>query len=65
MSESDSGELFNLVRERYGDRLTPQELEDVRSQVDRVIELADALRAVELDPRDEPLSLFQPYRVEG
>jgi hypothetical protein len=47
--------LFTLVRERYGDRLTPEELEAVRAGVRAMVEGARALRAVRLDNADGPL----------
>jgi hypothetical protein len=47
--------LFALVRERYGSRLTPEELEAVRSGVAAIVEGARALRAVRLDNGDGPL----------
>lgn len=59
----DRDELFNFVKSTYGDRLTTEELEEVRKGVERIIEMADALRSVKLDYRDEPLPLFKPYRA--
>jgi hypothetical protein len=47
--------LFALVRERYGGRLTPEELEAVRKGVATIVEGAQALRAVRLDNADAPL----------
>ena len=46
--------LFALVRERYGHRLTPEELEAVRTGVSAIVEGARALRAVRLDNADGP-----------
>ena len=46
--------LFALVRERYGPRLTPEELEAVRAGVSAIVEGARALRAVRLDNADGP-----------
>jgi hypothetical protein len=54
--------LFALVRERYGDRLTPAELDDVRRDVAGVVLAARALRAVRLDNADAPFPPFVPYR---
>ncbi len=56
--------LFALVRERYGDRLTPAELDEVRKGVEGVVLTARALRAVRLENSDEPSSLFIPYRAD-
>jgi hypothetical protein len=54
--------LFNMVRDRYGDRLGPEELEGVRKGVEAVVEAAEALRSVKLENSDEPFSVFKPYR---
>ncbi len=53
MSEVDL--LFALVRERYGGRLTPDELEAVRTGLAGIVEGVRALRAVRLDNADGPL----------
>jgi hypothetical protein len=53
----ESGEvdlLFALVSERYGSRLTPEQLEQVRAGVAAMVEGARALRAVRLDNADGP-----------
>ncbi len=55
--------LFALVRERYGDRLTAAELEEVRKGVEGVVQAARALRAVRLENTDEPFPPFIPYRA--
>jgi hypothetical protein len=47
--------LFALVRERYGDRLTPEQLEAVRTGVAAIVDGARALRAVRLDNADGPV----------
>ena len=54
---------FALVRARYGDRLTPAELEDVRTSVEGIVQAARALRAVRLENSDEPFPPFSPYRA--
>jgi hypothetical protein len=56
--------LFTLVRDRYGDRLTPAQLDDVRKGVEGVVLAARALRAVKLENADEPFPPFVPYRAE-
>ena len=68
MSEAKTEEanvLFDMVQRRYGDRLTADQLDEVRKGVERVVEAAEALRAVRLDTGIEPLSVFNPYREEG
>ncbi len=68
MTENDAkgeGELlFEIVRSKYGDRLTPEELEEVKKGVDRILEAVEKLRAVKLENWDEPFSIFKPYRKE-
>jgi len=56
--------LFALVRERYGDRLTPAELDGVRESVEGIVQAARALRAERLEMSDEPLQPFVPYRAD-
>ncbi len=57
--------LFILVKERYGDSIAPDELEEVRKAVERIVETSMDLREVELGNGDEPFSVFKPYRREG
>ena len=55
---------FNLVKQRYGDRLTADELDEVRKDVADIVDSAKALSSAHLDNSDEPFSLFVPYRKE-
>ncbi len=59
-ARSEAELLFSLVRDRYGDRLAPEELEAVRTGVVAMVEAARALRAVPLDNADGPLLPLQP-----
>ena len=61
MSTEESDILFKLVEEKYGDRLTPEELEKVKKGVERVTETARALREVKIENWDEPFTVFRPY----
>ena len=61
----ESEALFNVIRQCYGHRLTPDELEAVRKGVTGVSQAAVALRAVKLNNSDEPFALGIPYRQEG
>jgi hypothetical protein len=61
MNAKESETLFNLVRDRYGDRLSPKELEEVKKGVERITETAKALREVKLENWDEPFSIFNPF----
>ena len=56
--------LFEIVRLRYGDRLTPAQLDELRTIVAAQVEAARALRAVTLTNADEPMPPFAPYRAE-
>jgi hypothetical protein len=52
--------LFALVRERYGGRLSPDELDAVRTALAGIVDGARALRAVRLDNADGPLLPLLP-----
>ncbi|HUS77197.1 MAG TPA: hypothetical protein VM050_00835 [Patescibacteria group bacterium] len=56
--------LFEIVKHHYGDKIEPDELEEVRKGVERVIENAEKLRAIKLQNGNEPFSIFRPYRKE-
>ena len=63
----DSGEvdlLLELVRHRYGSRLTVEQLEALRESVQAIGALAAAVRAVPLTNADEPLAPFTPFRAD-
>jgi hypothetical protein len=59
---SEADLLFAVVRRRYAERLTAEELEALRRSVDEVTRLAAALRAVRLGNADEPFQRFEPFR---
>ena len=52
------------MRQRYGDRLTPEQQDEMRKIVRAQVEAARALRAVRLTNADEPMQPFAPYRAE-
>jgi hypothetical protein len=56
--------MLALVRQRYGDRLAPDELEAVRTAVEGLVQAARALRSVRLTNADEPGQPFAAYRAE-
>jgi hypothetical protein len=56
--------MLALVRERYGSRLAPEELEGVRTAIEGIVQAAHALRAVRLTNADEPGQPFAAYRAE-
>ena len=54
--------LFEMVRDRYGDLLSAEELKEVRKGVEGIAKAAEALRSVKLGNGTEPFSIFKPYR---
>jgi hypothetical protein len=52
--------LFALIRARYGDRVTPEELEEMRRSLDAILDGVAAMRAIKLDNSDEPHQFFKP-----
>jgi len=62
--KNESEVLFKMVQNRYGDRLSGEELEELRKGVEKITETAEALRSVKLENWDEPFSVFKPYRRE-
>jgi hypothetical protein len=69
MAESPSifpeGELlFRLIAQRYGDRLSAEELTEVHKGIAGLATTAAALRAVRLENSLEPSAVFVPYRQE-
>ena len=51
-----------MVRDRYGNRLSAEELEEVRKGVEGIVKAAEALRGVKLGNCTGPFSIFKPYR---
>ena len=62
--DPEADALFEIVRQRYGDRLTPSLMDEVRKIVRAQVEAARALRSVRLTNADEPMQQFAPYREE-
>jgi hypothetical protein len=58
-------ERLELVRQRYGQWLDDEALEQVRVAIESVVELAEELRSATLNLSHEPLSAFVPYRKEA
>jgi hypothetical protein len=57
--------LFQMVKDRYGEQLTADELEEVRKGVKGIVEAAEAMRSVKLGNGTEPFSIFKPYKKEA
>ena len=62
MDSEEAETLFSLVKEKYGDKIAPEELEEVKKAIERIVETSMELRKVELGNWDEPFSVFKPYR---
>lgn len=62
LGKEEASLLFEIVRRRYGGRLKPEELEEVRRGVERIVEMSMELRSVRLNNWDEPSFTFRPYR---
>ena len=56
--------MLALVRERYGSRLSADELAGVRTAIEGIVQAAHALRAVRLTNADEPGQPFAAYRTD-
>ncbi|MFI5373163.1 MAG: hypothetical protein ACHQ8D_00835 [Candidatus Rokuibacteriota bacterium] len=54
--------MLALVRERYGSRLSAEELDGIRTAIEGIVQAAHALRAVRLTNADEPGQSFAAYR---
>jgi hypothetical protein len=63
--KNESEILFTLVKQKYGDRLSEEQLIEVKSNVEKIVETAIELREVKLDNSDEPFSVFIPYTRAG
>jgi len=61
-SDKETSILMELVKERYGERLTEEQLEHVENSLKRVMETGKALRDTPLENSDEPYNVFKPYR---
>ena len=62
--DPETDALFEIVRQRYAARLTPEQLVALRKIVGGQVEAARALRAVRLTNADEPFQRFAAYRRE-
>ena len=61
-SDRETSILMGLVKERYGERLTEEQLESVEKSLKSVMDAGKALRGVPLENSDEPYNVFRPYR---
>jgi hypothetical protein len=54
--------LFQIVKARYGDRLSEAQLQAVQQGVEGIETLSQELRKIRLDNAVEPFAYFTPYR---
>ena len=64
MENPDADALLELLKRRYGGRLTAEQLEELRKAVAAASERAVRMRSVPLDNWDEPAFVFGPFRAE-
>jgi hypothetical protein len=55
---------LSLLRLRYGDRLSAEQVDDLRRTMQGIVTQIRALRAVPLANADEPLPRFVPLRSD-
>ena len=55
---------FQIVKERYGSLMDPNDFGAVRRRVEGIVKAAEELRAVKLENGDEPFSVFAPFAGE-
>jgi len=53
---------FQLIKNRYGKRLTQDELEELKKALEANLDAAYSLRTIELKNSDEPYFIFKPLR---
>ena len=54
-------QIMSVLRQRYGDRLDEQELEEVHEAAKAIAQASEDMRAVEVEHGDSPFSV-PPYR---
>ena len=61
---SDMAYMFDIVKSRFGNRLTDEELKEVNKAVEGIGKMTASLRAAKLNNDDEPFTRFVPYRKD-
>ncbi len=64
MSGTDVDALVEMLKGRYGDRLTDEQVGELREAVEAASERAAQMRSVPLGNGDEPAFVFTPFRGE-
>jgi Asp-tRNA(Asn)/Glu-tRNA(Gln) amidotransferase C subunit len=63
-SEIEKEHMFNRIKFLYGDRLNEEQLEAVKENIDTVLKNLEQIRSIQLENKDEPYTVFQPYEKE-
>lgn len=58
--QNEADALLTLIKIRYGDRVTPDELIEIRNSLTAILDGAVAMRAIPLENSDEPNQTFKP-----
>lgn len=64
VSDKESEILFNLIKFNYGDKISKNELGEVKKAVDNIVKTSKKLRMIQLSNWDEPFSVFVPFRED-
>lgn len=65
MASNVAAMLFQIVKARYGDRLSEAQLQAVQQGVEGIEALGQELRNIKLDNAVEPFACFVPYRGDA
>ena len=65
MGNAEVDGLVEMLKGRYGGRLSDEQVAELRTEVGRASERARRMRAVPLGNGDEPAFTFRPFRAEG
>jgi hypothetical protein len=60
-SQDEVDARFQIVKERYGGVMDPNDFGAVRGRVEAIVKASAELRAVKLENGDEPFSVFTPF----
>lgn len=63
-NEYEKEYMFNRIKFLYGNRLNDEQLEAVKESIDTVLKNLEQIRELQLENKDEPYSIFQPYRKD-
>ncbi len=56
-------QMMTVIRQRYGDRLTEEEFDEVSEAAKAIVQASEDMRAVQLEHGDSPFSV-PPYRKD-